>query len=139
MDIQPVYSVQDVVLGLATRKPPIQDLQERWVRSAQEADIEGWAGREGEAVYRMDGYPIYGHGTGRTGSPACPKETAGCCAQGVGSSQASASQPGEGGQGEGQQGENQEKKARLVDKYWEEEVLPGKLTAGVLECFLQDY
>ena len=140
MDIQPVYSVQDVVLGLATRKIPRSKIFRNGGYGPRKRLTlkDGRSGKAKRFTGWMDTLFMGMEQVGREARLAQRKRQDAVRGQSAVEKHLQVSR--EKADRERTNRERiRERKARIVDKYWEDKVLPEKLTAGVLECFLQDY
>lgn len=140
MDIQPGYSVQDVVLRQATRKVPRSKIfrnggygphKRRTLESGRTRKAKRYTGWMDTLFMGMEQVGQEARLAQRKQRDAVRRESA--AVKHLQASQEKADRE------RADRERRRERKARLEDKRWEEEVLPGKLTAGVLECFLQDY
>lgn len=140
MDIHPVYSVQDVVLGLATRNPPRSKIFRNGGYGPRKRLTlkDGRSGKAKRYTGWMDTLFIGMELAGQESRLAQRKQQDAVRRQSAVEKRLQVSRE-KADREKADRERIRERKARLADKRWEEEVLPGKLTAGVLECFMQDY
>lgn len=140
MDIQPIYSVQDVVLRQATRKPPRSKLfRNGGYHPHKRQTLESGRTKRAKRYTKwMDTLFMGMEQAGQEARLAQRKQREAGRRESAAAKHLQASRD-KAVREKADRERTRERKARLEDKRWNEEVLPGKLTAGVLECFLQDY